>query len=142
MSFSQQVGKWTQHTAPEAVAEEMQAITTELFGSVIEDTPVDKGGLRANWQPSSATPATGTINSTDGSGVVRDVKDFLSKFDFMKQDFVVYLTNNLPYANVAEYGGWNGPTDLVNSDGYSRKAPGGMVRKNLIRVSQNLKTRL
>ena len=142
MSFSQQVGKWTQHTAPEAVAEEMSAIVTELFGGVILDTPVDKGGLRANWQPSSATPATGTINSTDGSGVVRDVKDFISKFDFTKKDFVIYLTNNLPYASVAEYGGWNGPTELVTSDGYSRKQPNGMVRQNMVKVSQNLKARI
>ena len=142
MSFSQQVGKWTQHTAPEAVAEDMQAITIELFGGVASDTPIGEGRLAANWQPSSGTPATGEIESTDHKAAKRKIKDFVSSFDFSKKDFVVYLTNNLKYATVAEYGGWSGPTDKVTSDGYSRKAPEGMVRKNLIRVAQNLKTRL
>ena len=131
MSFSTQVGKWTQHTAPDAVNEEMTAIVLDLFGSVIEDTPVDEGRLAANWQPSSKTPATGELASTNHQDTKRDVDDFVSAFDFSKKDFKVYLTNNLPYAHRIEYDGWS-----------RNKAPEGMVRKNQIRVLRNLKTRI
>mgnify|MGYP000551108017 CR=1 FL=1 len=51
----------------------------------------------------------------------------------------VYLTNNLPYAKVAEYGEWKGPTDKVTSDGFSKKASKGMVRKNAMRFARILK---
>ena len=53
----------------------------------------------------------------------------LAKFPKDK-DSVVYLTNNLPYAARIEYDGWS-----------HTKAPEGMVRKNVIRITQNLKTR-
>jgi len=38
------------------------------------------------------------------------------------------MSNNLPYAYKIEYDGWS-----------HTKAPKGMVRKNFIRISQNLK---
>jgi hypothetical protein len=47
---------------------------------------------------------------------------------------VNYLVNNMPYAEVAEYGGWNGPTDKVTESGFSTQAPEGMVRINFIRI--------
>jgi hypothetical protein len=140
MSFSTQVGKWTGETAPDAVNDEMTAIVLDLFGSVIEDTPVLQGRLAGNWITSSRTPSTTIIDiqnpeedeskaRTFAAEAVRNVDDFVSKFDFSKKDFVVYLTNNLPYA-------------LRIEDGYSTdKAPEGMVRKNQIRVLQNIKAR-
>ncbi len=48
----------------------------------------------------------------------------------------MFLTNNLPYAEVAEFGGWKGPTEKVTDEGYSRQSPAGMVRKNVVRFNQ------
>ncbi len=48
----------------------------------------------------------------------------------LKDKTVIY--NTAPYAHVVEFGLYNGPTEKVTSEGYSRKAPNGMVRVSLI----------
>lgn len=106
-----------------------KAIILELFTSVILDTPVLEGRLRGNWVISADNPADGTVSVKDPSGRITagKVSSFINDFDGTK-DFDVYLTNNLPYAYRIEYDGWS-----------KTKAPEGMVRKNLIRISENLK---
>jgi hypothetical protein len=45
------------------------------------------------------------------------------------------LANNLPYANVIEYGGYQG--DGPNTvGGFSKQAPQGVVRVNVLRFQQ------
>lgn len=126
MSFSLNVSQWTKE-AGDDMAELHKAIILELFGSVIGDTPVLKGRLRANWIISSDAPEKGTFDVIDPDGVktTRKVEDFVSKLSNL-ENFNVFLANNLPYAYGIEYG-----RSKV-------KAPDGMVRKNLIRVSNNL----
>lgn len=143
MSFSQNVGGWAKDAKKE-MADLNKAIAFELFASIILDTPVLEGRLRGNWVISSDNPASGTVEvsqTTTGSEsknrnerprgpvttkTVHNVSDFLGKVNF-ESDVDLYLTNNLPYAYRIEY------------DGYSKvKAPAGMVRKNFIRISENL----
>lgn len=127
MSFSLNVTQWTKD-AGEDMAKLHKAIILELFSSVILDTPVLEGRLRGNWIISSDNPANGTFDviDPDGTRTTRKVEDFVSKLENL-ENFNVFLTNNLPYAHRIEYDGWS-----------HTKAPGGMVRKNLIRVSANL----
>lgn len=128
MSFTSQVGNWTDE-AVDDVDQLMKSVIFELFTSVILDTPVLEGRLRGNWIISSDNPASGTFDIIDKDGKVttRKVEDFLTKLSG-KKDFSVFLTNNLPYAFRIEF------------DGYSKKkAPEGMVRKNFIRITNNLK---
>lgn len=127
VSFSVSTAKWAEDQTMD-MEELNKAIILELFTSVILDTPVLEGRLRGNWIISSDDPADGTVDIQDPSGnkTTRRVKNFLSKLDAGK-NFDVYLTNNLPYAFRIEF------------DGYSKtKAPEGMVRKNLIRITNNL----
>ena len=128
MSFSLQVGKWADAASRE-LQELQKAVILELFTSVILDTPVLEGRLRGNWLITSGDPAAGTLNMEDPTGArtVRNVNDFVRRLDTGK-DYSVFLTNNLPYAYRIEYDGWS-----------HTKAPEGMVRKNFIRISQNLK---
>lgn len=129
MSFSLDVAKWAEKARGD-IEQLNKAIIIELFTSVILDTPVLEGRLRGNWLITSDDPATGTVNVEDPTGAktVRKVEDFVRGMSG-KHDFSVYLTNNLPYAYRIEYDGWS-----------SVKAPEGMVRKNLIRISNNLAT--
>lgn len=107
----------------------VRAIVIELFTSVIMDTPVDTGRLRGNWQISIREPKTGTVNVTDPSGgnTVKKVEDLVAGADISASDIQFFLSNNLPYASRIEF------------DGYSKQAPEGMVRRNMIRISNNLK---
>lgn len=127
MSFSLNVTQWTEK-AGEDMAALHKAIILELFTSVILDTPVLEGRLRGNWIISADNPANGTFDviDPDGSKTTRKVEDFVSRLENL-ENFNIFLTNNLPYAYRIEYDGWS-----------HTKAPEGMVRKNLIRVSNNL----
>ena len=129
MSFSSDIGGWAKG-ATEEIAEVNKNIVFGLFESVIRDTPVLEGRLRANWLPSVDDPETQEIDVQDSSGeeTVQNVKNFIERING-KDDFSVFLTNNLPYAYRIEYDGWS-----------STKAPEGMVRKNFIRVSENLRS--
>lgn len=128
MSFSADVTKWVNRSKA-SIEELRKQIIIELFSSVILDTPVDTGRLRGNWLISMDEPKTESVQITDPSGAttIENVTKLANALPAGK-DKAVFLTNNLPYAYRVEYDGWS-----------HTKAPRGMVRKNFIRVSQNLK---
>lgn len=128
MNFGLEVGKWAKGAAAD-IERLNKAVILELFSSVILDTPVLEGRLRGSWQITSDNPASGQVEIFDpsGRGTVKYIDNFVRGLSGSK-DFSVYLTNNMPYAYRIEYDGW------------SSKAPQGMVRKNFIRISENLKT--
>lgn len=127
MGFAANVGKWTKGVAKD-IEDLNKVVILELFTSVILDTPVLEGRLRGNWLITANDPANGTVEIIDPSGdrTVRNIESFIAKMSGEK-NFDVYLTNNLPYAHRIEFDGWS-----------KTKAPEGMVRKNFIRISNNL----
>lgn len=139
--FAIQVSKWGQKALHE-VEGLRKAVILSLFTSVILDSPVDTGRLRGNWQVSSGSPVSGEVNVVDKSGKVSilKVEELLSRGDLTK-DQAVYLTNNLPYAYAVEFGDYSGPTEKVRGDGFLKQSPQGMVRRNALRISNNLKKR-
>ncbi|MDC1268153.1 HK97 gp10 family phage protein [Gammaproteobacteria bacterium] len=126
MSFTTQVRSWTVK-AGDNIEELRKNVMLELFSSVILDTPVLEGRLRGNWTISSGSPETAWFNlvDKDGNETIHKVKDHIKNLP--PRDQSVFLANNLPYAHTIEFDGW------------SKKAPEGMVRKNFIRISNNLK---
>jgi len=127
VSFAVDVSKWADKVKGE-IEELRKAVILELFSSVILDTPVLTGRLRGNWIISSGAPDTKTVSVTDPNGAttIRNVEGFVA--GLKQEQSRVFLTNSLPYAYRIEYDGWS-----------HTKAPEGMVRKNFIRISQNLK---
>lgn len=127
MGFALNIGSWAKRSAAD-MERLNKAVILELFTSVILDTPVLEGRLRGSWQITSDDPASGDVEIFDpsGRGTVRHIGNFVRGISG-KEDFDVYLTNNLPYAYRVEYDGWS-----------HTKAPEGMVRKNFIRISENL----
>jgi len=118
---------------PETV---MRQVSLELFSAIIKESPVDTGHFKLNWQASGPIPATGIIAGVDltGAKAINSATTFVTKNSYW-QEFT--LSNNLPYANVIEYGGY--PGDGPNTTGgFSRQAPQGVVGINVKRFQSLL----
>lgn len=89
-----------------------------LCGDIISDTPVDTGRLKNNWFSSVDAASAETTEQTADAARAR-LETAVSQG--YKLDKVFYFTNNLPYAYRIEFEGW------------SKKAPQGMVRRNIVR---------
>ena len=96
----------------------IRATILELSTAIIKDTPAKTGRARGNWQASIGRGATGEV-SVDSvrSGEAKAIAEVNQKASVAVGD-LYYLTNNLPYIERLEYG-------------WSKQAPGGMVRKNM-----------
>lgn len=129
MSFSASILKF----GPEAVGRIntiRRQVCLKLFSSVIKDTPVDTGRLRANWQLTEGTPAVGEVQTLDTSGGPTIAK-LKAPIEASTGDTELFLTNNLPYASRIEFEGWS-----------HTKAPEGMVRRNVVRFGRLIKIEL
>ena len=91
----------------------VRKISLELFSRVILRSPVDTGRFRANWQVAIGSMPNGTLSLEDKSGTAT-VSNATARSAGVKAGDVIYLANNLPYAQRLE-------------DGYSVQAPAGMV---------------
>lgn len=104
---------------PETV---MRSVSLKLFSAIIKASPVDTGRFRGNWQTTGVTPATGLIAGFDPTGnkAVNSAATFITNAPGWD---TFTLTNNLPYAERLEYG-------------WSKQAPTGIVRVNVVRFQQ------
>ena len=132
MSFSLDVKAFCDKAKknPETV---IRAVSLKLFSAIIQASPVDTGRFRMNWQAAGPTPRSGIVAGEDktGSSATASVQTFITN-SAAWQEFT--LTNNLPYANVIEFGGY--PGDGPNtSGGFSKQAPQGVVRVNITRFN-------
>lgn len=91
----------------------VRKISLELFSRVILKTPVLSGRLRGNWQVAVGTVPNGTLDLEDKSGTAT-ISAATAATSGLAAGDVIFLVNNLPYAQRIE-------------DGYSKKAPAGMV---------------
>jgi|TARA_R110000744_G_scaffold17537_6_gene47445 hypothetical protein len=112
--------------AKEVIGFHHRLILRDLFISIIDETPVKTGLLKGNWKVDFKAFDFKAVDVKDPSGAItkRDVSAFISSVG--AEDLSIFFSNNLPYAYTIEY------------DGYSRKAPEGMLYKNLIRVRSEL----
>ena len=96
----------------------IRATLLEVSTAIIKGTPADTGRARGNWQASIGRGATGEV-SVDSvrSGEAKAIAEVNQKASVAVGD-LYYLTNNVPYIERLEYG-------------WSKQAPGGMVRKNM-----------
>lgn len=152
MSFSSDINQFIVNVdiANEKV---IKAVTISLFGDIIRSSPVDRGRFRANWFLSDATPSVRVTNSVDKSGAkaITNMQNGVTQ----ASDFSTFtLTNNLPYSEVIEFGGYPNPVkrgskvskkgesparyEILSVNGFSRQAPQGVVRVNTVRFESIL----
>lgn len=132
----------------------MRETVKNLFGSIIEDTPVGDfdpshaGTLKGGWQISVGAPATTKIRRQMPSRTRDRLR--IPRIVGPTGAVQVFLTNNEDYINVVEYGGYTKSPKLGTWDkrtgryvirsrgGYSKQAPKGMVRKHMNRSAKFL----
>lgn len=111
----------------------IRQVSIKLFSAIILGSPVDTGRFRMNWQAAGRSPETGTVTGVDKTGTT-SINKMASVIVGLKDWYEFTLANNLPYANVIEYGGY--PGDGPNTTGgYSKQAPQGCVRVNVARFN-------
>jgi hypothetical protein len=99
----------------------IRKITFEAFSRVILRTPVDTGRARANWGVSIGAPQlVYNISAEDKSGTAT-LAAAANGTQSWKCTGSIFMTNNVPYIGVLEYGRADG------SPG-SKQSPEGMVR--------------
>lgn len=133
--FALDVAKFAE-SFEDGVETAIRGTTIKLFSAIIKSTPVDEGRARGNWFTTGQQPSTKRNDSArdkDGNGassnaerVVMSIKDY-STFT---------LTNNLPYIEKLEFGGYGDGSKTTG--GYSKQAPAGMVRVNISRFNKLL----
>jgi hypothetical protein len=104
-SFGLQVAEWAKK-AKGSIDTNVRKITFSLFKGIIMSTPVDTGRARGNWQTTVGEPATGTVERLDQSGTATAAEVTANMGGAGK---VTWLTNNLPYIAVLEYGHYPNP---------------------------------
>jgi hypothetical protein len=112
----------------------MRQVTLKLFSAIIKASPVDTGRFRMNWQASGPIPSITTTDRVDRTGevAITQMSDYVLKSPEWGE---FTLTNNLPYATVIEFGGYPGEGPNTTG-GFSKQAPQGVVRVNVLRFQQ------
>ena len=93
----------------------VRAVKIKLFTGVIENTRVDTGRMKGNWQTTVGSPATDTVPIRSEAETISDMKNKLGG-----AGDTTCLTNNLPYVGVYE-------------------ERDGMVAKNIARIETNIR---
>jgi len=131
MSFSDEVDKFVLDVG-KANEKVIRSTAIQLWSAIIKASPVDTGRFRSNWFPSASNPSTAVSSNTvsESEVIARATRSVLSQN--ITRAFT--LTNNLPYSEVIEFGGYgDGPE---TSGGFSKQAPSGVVRINVKRFNQ------
>tara|TARA_Y100000310_G_scaffold344961_1_gene460804 strand:+ start:3428 stop:3922 length:495 start_codon:yes stop_codon:yes gene_type:complete len=133
-----------------SVAELQRTISIMLLEGAVKRTPVDTGRAKGNWQLSIGTPETGEVSTKLSARATSNPKE-AAKLNGLAPYSVVWLSNNVTYIEVLEFGGFvpKNPTEPSDprpkragqvwvKDGYSVQAPGGMLRLAIADVKQEL----
>jgi len=107
-------------------------ISSETFIKIAKRTPVRTGSLISAWDieiNKQGRGKAGVRGITKQTGISL-AKGRTGKLHRLKITDTVYITNNMSYAHIVEYGLYR-PGPNTTPDGYSRQAPHGMVRVTL-----------
>lgn len=110
---------------------------------VILKTPVDRGAARANWLVTKGRP-TNKVNTSKNIPSNAQIDSYLKRsFKSKILGKSYFLTNNLPYIEVLEFGLYPKNPEkgtynkkrkkyqIRSKDGFSKQAPKGMVRTSI-----------
>lgn len=114
-----------------------------LYSSIVKKTPVDTGRARGNWNISINTPDLSIDENIDKNKVPAKIKKNQQELEKAKKDESIFISNNLPYIEKLEYGGYPSPVkkgtkvskkgekparyEIRSEGGYSKQAPEGMI---------------
>ena len=110
---------------------------------IIKATPAEEGRARNNWflTVGSASGLSGREKDKGGNGSLSSL-DGMPSWILNKK---IFLTNNMPYIEMLEYGGYPNPSKgKKTTSGYSNqlrpfKSPKGWVRATLIDMADKIR---
>lgn len=108
----------------------VRKVASDMFAGCILKTPADTGRARANWSCTVGSAFTGTVESTDisGSATIQKMNSVVNGWNARGS---IFLTNNVKYIGVLEYGLYPNPPKNgtgKTAGGFSIQAPNGMAR--------------
>ena len=134
MSFSLDIRKFAEKAAANT-NDVIAGTCLDLSRRIILRTPVDTGQARWGWIPTIGTPSSSKTDGSDKSGAKRINEVSVTSANAPGNIF--FLTNNMPYINKLEYGGYPSPSPTgKTASGYSTQAPSGMVRVTIREFNQ------
>lgn len=120
------------------LSDETYRITViKIFGQVVRASPVQEspatgGRFRGNWFATISTPSTRMrMDIRPLNQVNREIEQTVNQAANAR---IFWLTNNLPYAETIEFGGYRDGPKTVG--GFSRQAPQGVVRITAMNFSR------
>jgi len=118
----------------------IRAVYFTGLAAMIKQTPVDEGRAANNWFLTSKRAfslTSGRGKNKSGSGSSRSLNEMPLKVLGTK----IYFTNNLPYIETLEYGGYPNPSKgTKTTGGFSKQiAPDGWVRKTLKAMASKIR---
>ena len=132
----------------ERINNNIRGVYLQGLFNIVKGTPVDEGRARNNWFLSmGAASNKSTTSKSKGLGAIRQLRN-MPKLVLNKK---IFYTNNLPYIETLEYGGYPSPVkkgsydkkkksyDVRSSGGFSKQAPGGWVRATLIAMRNKIR---
>lgn len=125
-NFTDTINQWIEQTESK-LDDVLQTIVIKVGESVVRLSPVDTGRFRGNWQLTIDATSDASLVRYDQSGqaTINEIASVANRFTAGQ---VAYIQNHVLYGNDLEYGLYNGPTQKVTDEGFSRQAPAGMVR--------------
>jgi len=98
----------------------LQKIAMETLSRVVLKSPVDTGRFRGNWTVSLGGPSDAVLDVEDKSGgpTIAAGSEVITGIDSLQ---VIWIQNNLPYANRLE-------------NGWSQQAPAGVVALTMAEI--------
>lgn len=120
--FSAALDHFGDITTPESYNKLLREVALALINKLVEKSPVDTGRFRCSWvagvgRAKTTIPTFDTNNNGESSKI--RVLEALSKLKFGDS---LYISNNLAYALMLEYG-------------WSDQAPEGVAEKSITEVS-------
>lgn len=109
----------------EDVGKKLRYISLQLLNEIVYHSPVDTGRFRANNQVSIGSPEYSTSDAADKTGAVT-MQQGIAIITHGKPYSVIYIQNNLPYAESLE-------------NGHSQQAPVGIYAVSFHGVTQAYK---
>lgn len=124
--FFNTINEWVEQTQSD-IDNVLQTVVLLVGQSVVRLSPVDTGRFKGNWQLSIDETIDNSLIRQDpeGTQTLADIARTANRFTAGQ---VAYIQNHVLYGTDIEYGLYNGPTQKVTDDGYSRQAPAGVVR--------------
>tara|TARA_B100000686_G_C16738759_1_gene945276 strand:+ start:1415 stop:1825 length:411 start_codon:yes stop_codon:yes gene_type:complete len=120
-NFRKQLEKAYKEKVEGRASDAMRQYAADAFGQIIQNTPVDKGRAKNNWNISlnSVDPSITDAANPNRAGTNEAISATLN----LKLNDTVFISNNLPYIQRL-------------NDGYSLQAPENFV-ESAVQVAEN-----